>query len=262
MIKLAEKIGLDKELTEKLAVLSEKRGDDITALADTCLNKSFSCLNRQNNLMRLAVILECAKRVKEKYDTFKISETVYFDTMSDIKIWCKNNGIENYGWLQNHVKFELFRLGRLQFQLYECKNKTLSYKKLPFDYGEKLIYIHIPEGEKLDFDKCKDSLEKANEFFALYFPQYEYKFYFCESWLLYENNRDFMDENSNIIKFMSLFDIAYSVKDDSQAIERIFKKRKILKSTFEEKTSLQKKAKEYMLNGNKLGMGIGVISKN
>ena len=53
-------------------------------------------------------------------------------TMSDIKIWCEkadNKGIREYMWFKNHLKFELFRLGRLQFQIYPCKNKTLLYNK-------------------------------------------------------------------------------------------------------------------------------------
>ena len=67
-----------------------------------------------------------------------------------------------------------------------------------------------------------------------------------------------MADNSNILKFMSLFDICYSVKIDKQAIERIFGKRKFLKKNYTEKTSLQKRAKQYILKGNQLGMGIGI----
>ena len=185
--------------------------------------------------------------------------------MSDIKIWCENNrnkGLKNYGWLSNHVRCELFRLGRLQFQLYPCKNRTLIYKKLPFDYGESLVYVHIPQGEKLSAEECIRSFEMAEEFFKKYFPDYNYRYYFCESWLLYEGNKEFMKEDSNILKFASMFTHAYSVKIDEQAIERIFGKRRFFKKHYPENTSLQKNAKAYMQKGGRLGVGIGYIYKS
>lgn len=259
MVELATKINLSKELIEKLEALNCIK---IERLSDKCIQKGFNVLEKHNYIMRLAVILTLAVRVKEKYDNAGISEKIYYDTMSDIKIWCEHNGnrgLKNYGWLKNHVSFELFRIGRLQFQLYECKNKTLLYNKLPFSYGEKLIYIHIPEGEKLEKDKCLESLKKADEFFRVYFPTYDYRYYFCESWLLYEGNRKFMSRDSNIVAFMSLFRLCYSMSVDVQAIERIYGKRRLIKSRYAENTDLQKRAKQHMLKGGRLGIGIGII---
>lgn len=261
MIKLAEKIGLSQEIIKKLQTLINKDSARICRCAEACIKKGFHHLKGKSQIFILAVILKLADDIKAEYDRAGIDESIYYDTMSDIKIWCDKTdgkGLKNYGWLKNHVSFELFRLGRLQFQLYECKNKTLLYDKLPFGYGDKLIYVHIPEGESLDEEKCKASFLMAKDFFSRCFPEYEYRFFFCESWLLYEGNRDFMAKNSNILKFMSLFDIRYSVKIDVQAIERIFGKRKLLKKSYSEKTSLQKRAKQYMLSGNQLGIGIGI----
>ncbi len=261
MIELAEKLGLSRETIEKLQPLINKDTQKIYHCAEMCTTKDFHHLRGKPQLFVLAVILKLATDIKAEYDKAGIDEKIYYDTMSDIKIWCNKaggKGLKNYGWLKNHVSFELFRLGRLQFQFYECKNKTLFYDKLPFRYGDRLIYVHIPEGESLDEEKCRASFELAKDFFACYFPEYEYRFFFCESWLLFEGNRDFMAKDSNILKFMSLFDICYSVKIDVQAIERIFGRRRLLKKSYAEKTSLQKRAKQYMLKGNNLGIGIGV----
>ncbi len=262
MLELAKKLEIENETIKNLEKLLLKKEQKVELYANRCKTKGFNCLKGKSYLFVLAVVLNLAVRLKEKYNALGIDEKVYYDTMSDIKIWCSktgNKGIKNYGWLKNHLSFELFRLGRLQFQLFECKNKTLFYNKLPFDYGERLIYVHIPEGEKLDKEKCIKSLFEAVEFFGKYFPSYEYRFFFCESWLLFEGNRSFMGEKSNIVKFMSLFDIRYSVRIDEQAIERIFGKRRIFKSNYPESTSLQKSAKKYMQNGKRLGVGIGVI---
>lgn len=264
MINLAEKLNLNENLIQNLNNLNEKDLKRIILCTGKCAEGSFSCLKKENDLIRLAVILQCAVKVKEKYLSAGISEKIYYDTMSDIKIWCERNqnrGLENYDWLKNHVSFELFRLGRLQFQLFPCNNKTLLYSKLPFSYGEKLVFVHIPEGEKLLKERCIESFKKANSFFKQFFPDYEYRYYFCESWLLFDGNKNFMQKDSNILSFASLFSHCYSLKIDEQAIERIFGKRRLIKKSYPENTYLQKSAKEYMLEGNKLGIGVGVIDR-
>lgn len=263
MIKLAERLSLDSTLIESLKKLNDTSSDKIRYLTEKCMGGNFSCLKKESDLMGLAVILCCAVKVHERYIKTGISDDIYYHTMSDIKIWCENNGnkgLKQYGWLKNHVSFELFRLGRLQFQIYECKNRTLLYHKLPFSYGEKLIYIHIPQGEKLEKEKCIASIKAANEFFAKYFPDYTYKYYFSETWLLYEGNTDFMHEESNIVSFMSLFDIRYSIPYQQQAIERIFGKKQLFKRNYPENTDLQRRTKHYIMNGGKLGVGIGIIA--
>lgn len=182
--------------------------------------------------------------------------------MADIGIWCKNNhneGLKEYNWIKNHLGFELFKIGRLQFQLFKCNNPTLDYKKLPIKYRSKAVYIHIPQGEKLDYNACLESINSAKIFLKEYFPKYKFEYFFCESWLLYEKNKEFMDENSNILKFQTLFNIAYSVKEDKQAIERIFGKKERDVNCYKQETSLQKSAKKYVQNGGKLGIGIGYI---
>lgn len=264
MLDLAKKIALKQTVINKIEVLMDSRKPYIIGLADKCIERGFHILKGKSPMIALAVILKLAVDVKEKYDKAGIDEKIYYDTMSDIKIWCEktgNEGIKEYMWLQNHLKFELFRLGRLQFQIYPCNNRTLFYGKLPFKYGDNLIYIHIPEGEKLNIQKCEESIDMAKKFFVRYFSEYNYEYFFCESWLLYSGNRDFMAKDSNIVKFMGLFNECYSMKIDVQAIERIYGKRKLVKKKYSENTDLQRRAKAYMLSGNKLGVGVAVISK-
>ena len=261
MIALAERTGLNESVIYELEKLIRNRKKDIDKAADKCMTKGFHILKTKSPMMALAVILKLAVDVKAQYDEAGIDEKIYYDTMSDIKIWCEkaeNKGIKEFMWLRNHVRFELFRLGRLQFQLYECKNKTLLYNKLPFSYGDRLINVHIPEGEKLDTDKCEESFAMAGEFFAKHFPDFKYEYYLCESWLLFEGNRDFMNEGSNIVKFMDMFEHCYSMKVDVQAIERIYGKRRLFKKSYSENTDLQRRTKVYMLKGNKLGVGVAV----
>ncbi|MEE1185795.1 MAG: Gfo/Idh/MocA family oxidoreductase [Acutalibacteraceae bacterium] len=238
--------------------------DKIENLSNDCEMKSFECLHDENDITRLAVILNLANRVKVQYANHNIADKVFYDTMSDIKIWCANNGnkgLKNYNWLKNHVTFNLFKIGRLQYQFFKLDNPTLNYELLPVNRDEKVIYIHIPQGEKLTFEECRESIAEAECFFEKNFPEYRFDYFFCESWLLYEKNIEFMKSNSNIIRFQSLFESVYSCQEDHQAIERIFGSKQEKVQDYPENTSLQKAAKDYIQKGNSLGMGIGVIKR-
>lgn len=263
---LANKINLNSELKNKVLSLVERDRAKFISLCKKAGNDNFKSVFTKNDIIKLAVaLLYSVEFTYPKYQKAVISDEIYFETMKDIAVWCENNnnkGLKNLPWIKNHLNFELFKLERLQFQIYKCDNRTLNYDLLPFNFGENLIYVHIPQGEKLVYAECVNSLKNAKSFFGEYFPNYDFDYFFCESWLLYGENWQFMNSSSNILQFSTLFDLVYSVEDDRQAIERIFGKRKIIKSKYEEKTTLQRNAKRFMQNGGKLGVGIGILNKN
>lgn len=262
---LLNSLCFEEHLKQRLIVLFEKGNKYIDVLCDLYKN-GFDVLKFQNSIVRLAVCIKYAvKYTYPQYVKRGIDRKIFFDTLSDIVIWCENNnnkGLKNYRWIKNHLDCNLFRLGRLQFQFFVCNSIQYDYKKLPFNFGDKVIFIHIPQGEKLNKNYCIESIKEASAFFDRYFSEFEYEYYFCDSWLLYENNKLFMDVNSNIIKFQSLFDVGFSVNDDSQSIQRIFGVKSKNISSYSENTTLQKAAKIFLLNGGKLGRGVGCISKN
>lgn len=263
---LANKINLNSELKNKVLSLVERDRAKLISLCKKADNDNFKSVFAKNDIIKLAVaLLYSVEFTYPKYQKAVISDEIYFETMKDIAVWCENNnnkGLKNLPWIKNHLNFELFKIGRLQFQIYKCDNRTLNYDLLPFNFGENLIYVHIPQGEKLVYAECVNSLKNAKSFFGEYFPNYDFDYFFCESWLLYGENWQFMNSSSNILQFSTLFDLVYSFDDDRQAIERIFGKRQLIKSKYEEKTTLQRNAKRFMQNGGKLGVGIGILNKN
>lgn len=252
--------------------LSDLAFNDEVAFLRLCqeyANGNIIGLKKCSDLVRLAAALKASEFTYLMYNERGIPECVFFDTLSDIGIWCRENdnkGLKNYGWIKNHISFELFKLGRLQFQIYRCKNVTLNYSKLPFKFGDNVIYVHIPACGKLDINECKNSFKQAVNFFDKYFPEIKWDYFFCESWLLFDKNTEFMDKNSNIVKFSKLFDLNYSLFYENQTYERVFGIRNVpvLKSqikTLPENTSLQKNAKRYKLSNGRFGLGIGTIKK-
>lgn len=251
-------------LWESVIELAKKKEQSVLLNYRRCRD-NYGCMRFLDDKMRLAVTLLLAKDAKEQYREKGIPESVFRDTMSDIGIWCENNsnkGLHNTSWIKNHLSLELFKIGRLQFQMYKVPKTADFIKLLPFGASASVLNVHIPQGEKLDIEKCRQSLINAVPFFEKYFPEFRFDYFFCESWLLYDKNREFMKEDSNIARFMDMFDIVYSAPVDSQAIERIFGKRRLNFRSYPEKTSLQKNAKQYMASGGKLGFGIGIIPKD
>lgn len=190
-----------------------------------------------------------------------INEEILLHTLSDLLIWAKNHylmtgkiGIGEQDWIRCHLEGRLFRLGRLQFckGVSECESERHGMKK-----GERIIEIHIPQGEPLTVESCMDSIACAVSFFDAYFPEYRYEWFTCHSWLLDKELIKFLKPDSNILKFQNMFDmIAYDESD--QALKYLF-------DINPEKTTqndLQKRVIEHKESGGKLYEGYGVISKS
>ena len=170
-------------------------------------------------------------------------ETVYFDTISDIRIWQEVHkrktgkiGLSELYWVANCVKGDLYRFGRLQFEP---------------DKSTDIVHIHIPEGKNLDVNECINNINLANEFFD------RYSGFDCESWLLSPNILSLLPKESNIRKFQALFDVQHIKYDFEQASERV------LNEAYSrgQKSSLYQKLKEYVKENGDPGIGYGVYKK-
>ncbi len=259
-LNLIQKYNIEDNIMNKAVACIHKNETGVLRLSEKFFNKKTSCLRFKSDTVRLAAALCASEKTYEAYKKMGIDDEIFFDTMHDIAVWCENNankGLKNYNWIVNHICLELFKIGRLQFQIFKFPYVIYNYNKTPIKFRENVIAVHIQQGEKLDYDQCVKSIEKAKIFFSKYFPDYKYSYFVCDSWLLYDKNREFMKPDSNIIKFQSLFNITMSRPADAQAIEKIFGKREKDVRCYAQKTSLQKAAKEYMMNGGKLGTGFG-----
>lgn len=240
------------------------REREMRAMAEKFVKeKKMPC---QSAAEKLAVTLSAADIARVRYAELGIPQDIYFDTMSDIGVWagqCRaqgGEGLENTPWLAHHVRLELFKLGRLQFQpikrpviLNMGLACALRLRKLP----EMCLNVHIPRGGRLDRSACEAALYGAPMFFKKYFAA-EYTAFFCLSWLLYPGNEKFMDKKSNILAFAKLFDPAGSCKSNGDTLYYLFGSRRIDPEKTQAHTSLQKAALEYYKKGGRFGLGCGV----
>ena len=156
-------------------------------------------------LMQL-YFLEAAKK---QYAERGIPDEIFYDTMHDIVRWtdtcheltgrlCQSELL----WLRLHLTLRLFKLGRLQFCMQEFDK---AYPDFGIKSGDRFLDVHIPAEGPLDIGECEKSFRAAIEFFAKFFPEFEYKYFSCFSWLLDETLLKYIKPDSNIIRFGRLF---------------------------------------------------------
>ncbi|MFG1917358.1 acyltransferase domain-containing protein [Micromonospora sp. NPDC048898] len=93
-------------------------------------------------------------------------------------------------WLTLHARGGLFELGRLQHQR-----------------GGTAIDLHIPEAGPLTPAAVDASLDEARAFFPRHFPDEHYTAFACGSWLLDPQLREYLPDDSNIIRFQQRFEL-------------------------------------------------------
>lgn len=223
----------------------------------------------------LAFCLLQAEQAFTEYRKRGIPDEIYYDTMRDITVWVNTLqteenivGLAEISWLRHTLYLNLFKIGRLQYQFFKT-NHLLSglspQKDYPIQSGEPVFNLHIPADGRLSLDDCRASLAAARAFFEKYYPQYDYKGFVCDSWLLDCHNAAFMRPDSNIVRFRELFDAVYQTAAPMNEITRrlwgqlTVSKTKI--AAFPAETDLQKRTKAYLLAGGKTGNGYGFIVK-
>lgn len=214
----------------------------------------------QKHLFALALYIRMAAAAYEEYRAAGISDEIYFDTFRDVKIWsdvCRRKygtvGLAEYRWVSLPMERKIYRLGRLQFEPCRLEAElSVCGQKLPV--GTRALFVHIPEGEPLDTEKCREAFRKADVFFDA-----SYKVYRCESWLLSPALGELLDADTNIIRFQRMFEPCGVIYPFRQAEERVFGFVSERKEDYPENSSLQKALKAYVRTGRDAGIGIGAI---
>ena len=216
----------------------------------------------------LSVICAIGHIFKARYDEKGINEKLFWDCMQDIRykvLECKKSygvwGISCFGWYEGYFNAYRFELGRLQFEPWRLEQECYSFGGTTVKKDDIIVNIHIPSSGPLYPSEVLASLEKAYDFMEY---KYDNKMFFiCKSWLLYPAYKNLFGENSNIRKFIDLFDIFDSVKDEtfSFGCGPLFNTDKINDiSVLPQDTSLRRSFVKYMQGENvDYGRGYGMI---
>ncbi len=275
--KLAIGIGLPDDYFDAAAPVCEtilrECEDEFAALKADMRNREHydlltAKLGIEADLVWLAIDMLLAVDAKKVYDAKGHSEQIYFDSMREITIWSKvcmkdwsHVGIhDQLDWITRFFTNDLVRLGRLEYEIIPFHN-NLSWEKhgLTVKGGDPVINIHIPEDGGLKDELVQDSFKQAYRYFGC-----EGKAVFiCSTWLLWPGNREFMQENSNILRFMDNFDIIH--RDEQQNhrdLWRVFGKRaSFIPEELPRDTELQRRFADYLATHDMIsGRGCGIFA--
>ena len=181
-----------------------------------CNTYDVRCKDGKRNL--LSYLFFCEKYARECAQ-MGIDEKIVMDTLSDLVRWCNSYTamkgelyLGELEWLNHHLNRKIFQIGRLQY----CITTTdMQVPKYGVQKGDKVIDMHIPAGEKLTAEACKQSIEQAKTFFAKHFPEHSYSVMTCKSWLLDEDLKQYLSADSGILQFAELFEIVERVESFS-----------------------------------------------
>lgn len=121
-----------------------------------------------------------------------------------------------------------------------------------FSGGDKMISIHIPTGAKFTPEAIDHALERTSAIVKDHFPEYDYKLFFCGSWMLDPQVVDLLGENKNISKFCRRFHPLYVKSAGRGVFTFVFQK--AYNAHFEiselpENTSLERALKKHYMSG-------------
>lgn len=142
--------------------------------------------------------------------------------------------------------------------------KKSEWKKI-LEYGDDVLGVHIPPGGGLSEELVDESFELTKQFLAEYFPDFKYKAFVCESWLMDRQLLDMVGESSNIAKFCKRFSPCCIKSSATGVFNFVFLKHDVSDIDYEslpENTTLERKIKEKYLSGGAIYETLGYIPKN
>ncbi len=207
--------------------------------------------------------------------------------MRGLKLY-KINGI-SYGSLAWGIRFVrqlLMKFGRLQFEfscyhdpyvitkdktgkksVHPVENAKVKNKNVLIQPGDVCINIHIDRNGRLEPKAVDNSFKQAKKLLKKYFPHIEGKkvVYRCHSWLLSLQMGLFLTPDRHIMYFQNLFLLLPPYEEDTgdDFYRFLFNMQKSSPDFSLEKlpedTSLRKKVKKYLIDGNVVQEGRGLI---
>jgi len=215
----------------------------------------------------LVYILVKCEKMQEMYEKRGIPDKYLQAALSEIArevLDCHKNigklGIYEITWFDCFVKGTmLFRLGRLNFMLETAGDWCTGENVCA---GDKIVSVHIPGEEKLYEEDCYQAFLEAEYFIMQYFPEHDFQYFICHSWLLDGMYEEFLKDNSNISKFRRMFK-PYR-RDEADSVIKFAFGKAVTRANIDEyqcRNSFQEKLKKYILEGGKLYVTCGTRTR-
>ncbi len=213
-------------------------------------------------------LIACSSTLKIRYKKAGLPEELFLEAMKDLSYKvaeCKElkgvHGTFVGSWNLRWFDISRFALGRFQYENGVLAEDYRGKNGVEYPKGTRCVHIHIPSSkEPMDEEARLASYKKAYDFYQDELMDGVLVLH-CTCWMLNPDNEKMLPEHSNIVGFYRDFDIYKQVKQaDFHDGERMFGPKWYGEvKDLPEKTGLQRAYKKWLLDGNQLGVGKGVI---
>lgn len=156
-------------------------------------------------------------------------------------------------------KLESIRISQMIWGTYFINVRLVEVGRLQYEYVDKdTIRIHIPSDEKLEVSKVIHSIACSADMIKRYFKIEEPQ-YICDSWLLSPEIHQLVSKDSNIYQFYELFDVSQGYDCIKDIFDFVYQTTECDYHYLTEDTSLQRAIKKYLLDGNHIYLGSGIL---
>lgn len=197
----------------------------------------------------LACMLRALPHTYARYQKLGLPDDVFADTMACFSRFVGEHH-RSYGtyafdrdwWTTRQLSLRLFRIGELEYEL---------------DESRPVLHLHIPSDARLTPGNCRDSAQRARDFFRRFYPGRKDAACECRSWLLSPALEGLLPPDSRIRQFKRQFDLLSWDEDNDSCKEWVFGRRDIPLDACPTDSSLQRRMKEHLLRGGQVGEGYG-----
>ena len=190
-----------------------------------------------------------------KYKEMGISDVIFIATMKFITRfleWHKEYHNEyrftQGAWFPRQLSCIEFRVGALEYEF--------------MDGAAKEIAMHIPSDAKFERATVLDSLKEFAVFRDSFFPEWKGVPFTCDTWMLAPAMEELLNETSNVLAYKRMFRLDEIDTEATWFMGFIFPGHANDSiETLPEGTSLQRKIKEMLLSGKKIGVAKGHLKE-
>ena len=208
-----------------------------------------------NGLLELAVLLSAALEARKHYAARGVPDDVYLATMgcfsrflNETHRWTGRWQFDRGFWVWRQLCGRLLRLGTLEFEALPLPAELAG--PLGAAAGAPALSVHIPGDAMCMPEALHASYARRADFFA---RDGALPLTYCRTWLLSPRVKELLLPGSGIRNFMEDYTLADWDPDDNSGRLWLFGAPGIPDAALPERTSLQRGAKELLLQGKLLG---------
>lgn len=215
------------------------------------------------DILCILIYMAASGYTHETYRKLGIPDKIFYETFNclaeKMETCMKFRGYWGYTsvtWPVLHTGLQIFRIGRLSYEMRIAEDDIWVKGKVLLPKGAKHIYLHIADNDKLC--GCEESIREARAFFEEFYPEYKDVPFYTQTWLLDTRLGEILKPESNILQFQKLFHIMELRDNVPGVMPRIFGEYKENPDDYVITSSLGRGIVQYLKEGKQLGLGVAV----